>query len=42
LDEAWSYQKLAGDEDNDRALSHAGLSIEGGDLVLDLLKGERL
>lgn len=37
-----AYQKLAGDEDDDGALNHARLGIKGGDLVLDLLEGERL
>ena len=37
-----SYQKLAGHKDDDTAIDHSGLGIEGGDLVLDLLEGKRL
>lgn len=34
-------KKLAGDENDDTALDHARLSIEGRHLVLDLLEGKR-
>ena len=37
-----SYQKLASHQNDDAAFDHGGLSIEGGDLVLDLLEGKRL
>lgn len=37
-----AYKELAGDENDDAALDHTGLSIEGRDLVLDLLEGKRL
>lgn len=39
---AMAYKKLAGDEDDDATLDHAGLGIEGRDLVLDLLERKRL
>lgn len=37
-----AYKKLAGDEDDDAALNHAGLGIQSRDLVLDLLERKRL
>lgn len=37
-----SYQELASHQDDDTAVGHAGLSIEGRNLMLDLLEGEAL
>lgn len=37
-----SYKELSSDEDDNTALNHGGLGIKSRDLVLDLLKGQRL
>lgn len=37
-----SYQELASHQDDDAAIGHGRLGIEGGNLVLDLLEGEGL
>jgi hypothetical protein len=37
-----AYEELSGDEDDDTAIVHGRLGIEGRDLVLDLGERERL
>lgn len=37
-----TYQELSGNENDDAAIVVGGLGIEGGNLVLDLLKGKTL